>query len=117
MRESVAIMGTALTAEQMAELGRAAPLVVLALDADRSGQEAMLRAARLAQDRDLELRAVEMPEGTDPADMLAVGGTEDFAKRLEGAPAMIQFQVPRVLADAELGTATPADRALEEARG
>ena len=46
IRESVAIMGTALTEEQMAELGRAAPLVVLALDADRSGQEAMLRAAR-----------------------------------------------------------------------
>jgi DNA primase len=117
IRESVAIMGTALTAEQMAELGRAAPLVVLALDADRSGQEAMLRAARLAQDRDLELRAVEMPEGTDPADMLAAGGTEAFAKRLEGALAMIQFQVRRVLADAELGTATGRDRALEEARG
>ena len=49
IRESVAIMGTALTAEQMAELGRAATLVVLALDADRSGQEAMLRAARVAR--------------------------------------------------------------------
>jgi DNA primase len=117
IRESVAIMGTALTAEQMAELGRAAPLVVLALDADRSGQEAMLRAARVAQDRGVELRAVEMPEGSDPADILASGGAEGFAKRLEGALAMIQFQVRRVLADADLGTPTGRDRALEEARG
>ena len=117
IRESVAIMGTALTAEQMAELGRAAPLVVLALDADRSGQEAMLRAARVAQDGGVELRAVEMPEGTDPADMLAAGGAEAFAKRLDGALAMIQFQVRRVLADADLGTPTGRDRALEEARG
>jgi DNA primase len=117
IRESVAIMGTALTAEQMAELGRAAPLVVLALDADRSGQEAMLRAARLAQDRGVELRAVEMPEGTDPADMLIVGGAEAFAKRLDEALAMIQFQVRRVLADADLGTPTGRDKALEEARG
>src|ERR687889_352168 len=117
IRESVAIMGTALTAEQMAELGRAAPLVVLALDADRSGQEAMLRAARVAQDRGVELRAVEMPEGTDPADILAAGGADGFAKRLDGALAMIQFQVRRVLADAELGTPTGRDRALEEARG
>jgi DNA primase len=117
IRESVAIMGTALTAEQMAELGRAAPLVLLALDADRSGQEAMLRAARLAQDRGVELRAVEMPEGTDPADMLAAGGAEGFAQRLQGALAMIQFQVRRVLADADLGTPTGRDRALEEARG
>ncbi len=117
IRESVAIMGTALTAEQMAELGRAATLVVLALDADRSGQEAMLRAARVAQDRGVELRAVEMPEGTDPADLLAAGGAEAFAKLLDGALAMIQFQVRRVLADADLGTPTGRDRALEEARG
>jgi DNA primase len=113
----VAIMGTALTAEQMAELGRAAPVVVLALDADRSGQEAMLRAARLAQEREIELRAVEMPEGTDPADMLAASGPGAFTNLLEGSLAMIQFQVRRVLADAELGTPTGRDKALEEARG
>jgi DNA primase len=110
-------MGTALTAEQMAELGRAAQVVVLALDADRSGQEAMLRAARLAQERQIELRAVEMPEGTDPADMLAADGADAFGKRLGDALAMIQFQVRRVLADADLGTPTGRDKALEEARG
>ncbi|MEA2364068.1 MAG: primase [Thermoleophilaceae bacterium] len=114
IRESVAIMGTALTAEQMAELGRAAPLVVLALDADRSGQEAMLRAA---QHGGVELRAVEMPEGSDPADLLADGGAEAFTKLLDAALAMIQFQIRRVLADADLGTPTGRDKALEEARG
>jgi DNA primase len=112
-RESVAIMGTALTAEQMAELGRAAPLVVLALDADRSGQEAMLRAA---QHGGVELRAVEMPEGLDPADLLASGNADAFAELLDGALAMIQFQIRRVLADADLGTPTGRDKALEEAR-
>jgi DNA primase len=116
IRESVAIMGTALTVEQMAELGRAAPIVVLALDADSSGQEAMLRAARVAQDRGVELRAVEMPEGSDPADILASGGAKAFAERLEGALAMIQFQVRRVLADADLDSPAGRDRALEEAR-
>ena len=113
VRESVAIMGTALTAEQMAELGRAAPLVVLALDADRSGQEAMLRAA---QHGGVELRAVQMPEGSDPADLLAGGGADAFTKRLDAALPMIQFQIRRVLADAELGTPTGRDKALEEAR-
>jgi DNA primase len=116
IREAVAIMGTALTTEQMAELGRAAPRVVLALDADRSGQEAMLRAARVAQDSGVELLAVEMPEGSDPADLLASEGADAFAARLEGALAMIQFQVRRVLADADLDTAAGRDRALEEAR-
>jgi DNA primase len=37
VRESVAIMGTALTPEQLGELARSAPLLCLALDADASG--------------------------------------------------------------------------------
>jgi DNA primase len=115
--EAVAIMGTALTAEQMALLARSAPLVVLALDADRSGQEAMLRAAQLAQNDGVDLRAVEMPEGTDPADFIASNGAEAFERLLAGAVPMTQFQVRRVLADADLGTPTGRDKALEEARG
>ena len=76
IREAVAIMGTALTQEQLAEVGRAASTLILALDADRSGQEAMLRASRLAEERGLELRVVEMPEGTDPAELVTSAGPE-----------------------------------------
>jgi DNA primase len=116
IRESVAIMGTALTAEQTELLGRAAPLVVLALDADRSGQEAMLRATRSARDRGVELRMVELPEGSDPADLVADEGADGFRGRLDAALSMIQFQVRRVLADADLETPAGRDRALDEAR-
>jgi len=114
IRESVAIMGTALTAEQMAELGRLAPVVVLALDADTSGQQAMVRAA---QHGGVDLRAVELPVGSDPADLLASEGTEAFARRIDGAIAMIQFQVRRLLADADLNTPAGRDSALEKVRG
>ena len=54
MSETVASWAPPLTKEQMAELARLVGTdgtVYLALDADRSGQEAMLRAARLAEDR------------------------------------------------------------------
>ena len=50
-RNAVASMGTALTEEQVGELARLAREVVLAFDADRSGQEAMLRAQRAAAGR------------------------------------------------------------------
>jgi DNA primase len=113
IRESVAIMGTALTQEQLSLLGRAAPLVVLALDADRSGQEAMLRVARAT--KDTQLHVVEMSEGQDPAELIAQGGAEAFAERLDGAMPMIQFQVRRVLADADLDTPAGRDQALEKA--
>ena len=116
IREAVAIMGTALTQEQLAEVGRAASTLILALDADRSGQEAMLRASRLADERGLELRVVEMPEGTDPAELVTSAGPEEFGKRMERAIPMIEFQVRRVLADADLDTPAGRDKALGEAR-
>ena len=116
IRESVAIMGTALTQEQLAELARSAPLVVLALDADRSGQEAMLRAARAAEDRGVELRVAELPEGKDPAEFVTHGGVGAFQERVERAMGIVEFQVRRALADADLDTPAGRDRALEEAR-
>jgi DNA primase len=121
IREAVAIMGTALTQEQLAELAKVGDggrrgLVYLALDADRSGRDAMLRVARLAEDRGIDLRVVEMPEGTDPADLVTRDGPEAFIKRMDTAVPMIEFQVRRVLADADLDTPSGRDLALGEAR-
>ena len=114
--ESVAIMGTALTQEQVAELARAAPAVYLALDADRSGQEAMLRAARAARGRGLDLRVVGMPDERDPADLVAAEGAQRFLSLLDAAMSVPEFEVRRALAAAELGTPAGRDRALAEVR-
>jgi DNA primase len=113
IRDSVAIMGTALTSAQAKGLAATAKKVVLALDADRSGQEAMLRAARTVGDA--ELLVVEMPAGKDPAELIAAGETEFFRRRLDKVLPMIQFQVRRVLADADRETPAGIDRALKEA--
>ena len=61
IRNVVASMGTALTDEQVAELARLARAVLLAFDADRSGQEAMLRVQRAAAGRRLDLKVVRLP--------------------------------------------------------
>jgi DNA primase len=121
IREAVAIMGTAMTQEQLTELAKVGDsnrrgAVFLALDADRAGREAMLRAARLAEDRGVDLRVVDMPEGTDPADLVAADGADAFTERMERAVPMIEFQVRRVLADADLDTPSGRDQALGEAR-
>ena len=44
---------------------------MLALDADSAGQEAMLRAQRKAAGRQMRIRVAAMPEGEDPAQMIA----------------------------------------------
>jgi DNA primase len=116
VEESVAIMGTALTPEQLTELGRAATTVLMALDADASGQEAMLRAARAASERGMDLRVVALPEGSDPAELVSGEGTVAFERLLEGAVSVPEFEAGRVLDAADLSTAHGRDRALEAVR-
>src|SRR4051812_25410232 len=112
--ESVAIMGTALTQEQMTGLAQAASTVYLALDADRAGQEAMLRAARAAIEKKLSLLVVDMPEGRDPAELVAEDGPDAFRSRLESAREVPDFAARRVVAQADLDRAGGRDEALAQ---
>jgi DNA primase len=112
--ESVAIMGTALTQEQLAELSRAASVVYLALDADRAGQEAMLRAGRGARERGVELRALAMPEGADPAELMAEAGADAFEDLLLRAVTVPEFEVRRVLDSANVDEPGGRDRAVAD---
>ena len=63
LRNAVGLMGTALTGDRSASWRAWRRTVLLALDADSAGQEAMLRAAGLAAKRKLELRVVPLPAG------------------------------------------------------
>ena len=85
LSNAVGIMGTALTEEQVRELERTARVLELCLDSDRAGQDAMLRAARLVAGRDLELRVVPLPEGSDPADLVQQEGAEALRTRVEAS--------------------------------
>jgi DNA primase len=114
VEESVAIMGTALTQEQLAELSRAAGSLYLALDADSAGQEAMLRAARGARERRVELRVVGMPDGADPAELVARDGVEAFEELLARAVTVPEFEVRRVLAESNRSDPVARDRALSD---
>lgn len=97
LENAVGLMGTALTAEQVGELARMAPLVLLALDADTAGQEAMLRASQLAARRKLELRVVRLPGGMDPAELVQREGAETVKAAVAEAVPLVRFRVQRVL--------------------
>jgi DNA primase len=116
LTETVAIMGTAVTPEQVTLLSQTTNSVFLALDADRSGQEAMLRAAKIASERGVELRVVEMPEGDDPAELVAAEGADAFGRRIDGARLVPDFEARRVVAQADLSSPRGRDRALEQVR-
>ena len=115
VEEAVAVMGTAITGEQVAALSGMVEEVVLALDADSAGQEAMLRAQRVAAGRKMRLRVVAMPAGEDPAEMVAAeGGAERFRALVDAAVELNAFQVGLVLDRTDVASPTERDRALTE---
>jgi DNA primase len=116
LSNAVGIMGTSLTEEQVGILERVVSVLELCLDADRAGQDAMLRAARLAESRKLELRVVPLPEGTDPADLIERDGADALRSLVERSAPFIVFEVERILERTDIRTAEGRDRALAELR-
>jgi DNA primase len=114
LRNAVGIMGTALTEEQVRELKRIVSVLELCLDADRAGQDAMLRAERLAAGSDLELRVVPLPENTDPADLVEREGGEALRARVDASVPFAVFHVDRILDRADTTSAEGRDRAAAE---
>jgi len=113
IEEAVGVMGTAITPDQVAALSGMVDEVVLALDADSAGQEAMLRAQRVAAGRRMRLRVAAMPAGEDPAEMMAAeGGRERFRELVEGAEELTAFQVRLVLERTDVSEPVARDQAL-----
>jgi DNA primase len=116
LRNAVGIMGTALTEEQVGELERVVRVLELCLDADRAGQEAMLRAERLASRRKLELRVVPLPEGADPAELVERHGADALRERVQASVPFVVFEVERILGQADTSSAEGRARAVAELR-
>jgi len=114
IEDAVAVMGTALTEEQVKLLSGNCEELVLAMDADQAGQDAMIRAQAMAARRNLVLRVAAMPAGKDPADLLQMGEVEQFRTVLEGAVDFSEFRVGVALERADLSSGSGRDRALSE---
>jgi DNA primase len=116
LRNAVGIMGTSLTEEQIAALQKIAAVLVLCLDADTAGQDAMIRAASLAGARKLELRVVPLPAGCDPADLVGREGADAVRERVERAVPFADFQVQRIIERTEVHSVEGRDHAMRELR-
>jgi DNA primase len=115
LQEAVGVMGTAITPDQVKTLSGVVDEVILALDADEAGQEAMLRAQRVAGGRRMRLRVASMPKGVDPAELMAeTDGPERFRGYARDAAELTDFQVTRVLDRTDTASPVERDQALAE---
>lgn len=95
---AVATCGTALGSDHMDLLRRFSERIVFAFDADEAGAGAAIRGFEHSIPGDLDLRVGVLPEGKDPADVVAAGEVDALRDAITNSVTLIQFKI-----DAELG--------------
>jgi DNA primase len=131
--ETVAALGTAFTAAQLALIRRFCGEVILFFDADAAGQKAAERAEELLEptaggaawginrsgafDRGapFKVRVALLEAGHDPDTFLRAHGAEAFAARLASARSILSYALDRAVVDPG-GAAGPRTRASAFAR-
>jgi len=94
--QTVATCGTAFTPEQARVLRRYVNEVVLVFDGDKAGRKAAYRSADVAILEGVEPRIVRLPEGQDPADLIAAGKEREVLAALHEAPGMVECMLREV---------------------
>ena len=88
---TVAVSGTAFTAEHAALVKRMTENLVIALDPDEAGIKAAGRAARAALASGLNVKVAQLPEGLDPADLIQKDGADTWKEAIKKARDIITF--------------------------
>jgi DNA primase len=88
---TVAPLGTALTAGHLKKLSRYSRALVLVFDGDQAGLAAARRALPLIFEHEMKAELLALPKGEDPDSLLRGKGREHFASLLEGAGSPVKF--------------------------
>ena len=107
----VASMGTAVTEKQISTLKRLTKNMVLSLDADAAGEEAMLRCASYEDVLESEIKVIIMPKGKDPDNVIREDPDKWQHMLAEALPVEKTFD--NAVAKLDLGTARDKLLAVE----
>ncbi|MBI2288688.1 MAG: DNA primase, partial [Chloroflexi bacterium] len=109
----VAAMGTSITEKQMSALKRLTRNMVLALDADNAGEEAMLRCVDYENSLDAEVKVVILPGGKDPDEVIKEDA-RSWQRLLDEALPVIDYTFNMVASKLDLTTARDKSLAREQ---
>ncbi|HIC43260.1 MAG TPA: DNA primase [Sulfurimonas sp.] len=88
---SVATLGTALTAEHLPLIRKGEPKIIMAYDGDNAGLNAAIKASKLVSAAGMDGGVVIFGEGLDPADMVKNGQIEELNTLLRRPKPFIEF--------------------------
>jgi len=111
IENAVAALGTALTASQVQLLKRYIDDLILVYDGDEAGKQAARRGGEVALDNGVRPRVVILPEGSDPADILAES-RERFCDLLDNARPFLHVLYDWLCEENDLQTAAGKEKIL-----
>ena len=97
----MAVSGTAFTVEHAQLLKRMSENLVIALDADQAGFKAATRSARAALQAGMQVKVAQLPQGSDPADLISKEGAEAWRTVIRSAKDIITFLLDVLAAHAK----------------
>ena len=105
-RNTVATSGTALSDSTVSKENAVSSLglilrlsnnILLAFDSDKAGISAIARAGKIALSLGMDVKAVSMEEGVDPADLISKNGPNAWKEVIRNSKHLIEFLTNRVL--------------------
>ena len=93
VKNTVALMGTALTNNQFNLIKRLSNNIILCLDGDDPGVKAMLSIGEHLLDQGVEVRVVVLPDNDDPDSFILKNGKERFLGLIENAINFSDFKM------------------------
>ena len=96
IKNTVALMGTALTKEQIGLLKRLSNNIILCLDGDEPGVNAALANGELLFNSGIEVKVVELPDNDDPDSFILKHGKERFLGLINNALNYTDFKMRKL---------------------
>lgn len=109
----VASLGTALTEQQIALIGRFSKNILFAFDADNSGQSAASRSIEIAQRMGLNVYVITIPSGKDPDEAIRLDAKE-WDKAILNAVSAMDYEFKKSFSQVNSSTLEGKKKALEQ---
>lgn len=121
VRNTIALMGTALTQDQIQLIKRLSSNIILCLDGDNPGQAATYQAGELFLKEKIEVKVIVLPKEDDPDSFILREGEERFRSLIENAVYFSNYKIRALKRNTNLQNdkekASYIDKVLEETAG
>jgi len=97
IRNVAASLGTSLTPQQVSLAARFAPRIIVSYDADEAGRKAALRAVSLGFEQGVQIKIMNLPDGTDPDSFINQKGLQQFSDLVKKSTPGLKFMIDSIL--------------------